>query len=78
MAEERVSHRAEFELPFGRKAILKNVEFDSGLDLLRLTLRENRRFTLIDLDSDSAEQLGKELLSWANEVSRKSSSPDGK
>jgi len=69
MTDETITDIAELELPFRRQANLKNVEFDSGLNMLRLTLREGRRFTVIDLDADSAEKLGNLMARWAD-VSR--------
>jgi len=70
MTDELVTDRAEFELPYGRQATFKNVLYASDLRMLRLTLRENRRFTVIDLDCASAEALGTELLAWAREKSQ--------
>jgi len=69
MTDEITTDIAELELPFRRQANLKNVEFDSGLNMLRLTLREGRRFTVIDLDADSAAKLGNLMARWAD-VSR--------
>lgn len=66
MTEEVITDLAEFDLPFGRRATLKNVAFESGLQLLRMTLREGRRFTIIDLDPASAAAMGAELSAWAN------------
>ena len=67
MTDEMVTDRAEFDLPYGRQATLKNVQYASNLQMLRVTLRENRRFTVIDLDQASAEALGVEMLAWARE-----------
>ncbi len=66
MTEETVTGIAELELPFGRRAILKNVAFEGGLNMLRLTLREGRRFTMIDLDAASARAFGQHLVHWAD------------
>ncbi len=69
MIDEMVTDRAEFDLPYGRHATLKNVQYASDLRVLRITLREHRRFTVIDLDQASAEALGVEMLAWAREKS---------
>ncbi len=55
----------EYELPFKRQATLKNVDFESGFSMLRLTLREGSRFTIVDLDADSAQDLGAMMVKWA-------------
>ena len=65
MTDETIENIADFELPFGRLANLKSVTYESGLDMLRVTLRENRRFTIVDLDPASAGDVGKALTDWA-------------
>jgi len=49
---------AELELPFRRVARLRQVEFESGMKMVRLILREGNRITQIDMDADSAGALG--------------------
>ncbi len=65
MTEETVTDITEIELPFGRRAILKNVAFEGGLNMLRLTLREGRRFTIMDIDQKGAQDFGEQLVRWA-------------
>lgn len=65
MAEETVRDLAEFELPFGRHARLREVRHESGLRLVRLVLREGRRITQVDLDEASARDLGTALADAA-------------
>jgi len=65
MTDEIVTDIAELDLPFHRRATLKDVTFDGGLNMLRLTLREGRRFTIIDLDAASADKLGALMVNWA-------------
>jgi len=55
-----------FALPYGREAIVKDVVFDSGMNLLRLTLKEGRRITIVDLDIPSVRQLAGTMLQWAD------------
>jgi hypothetical protein len=62
---EELSDIGERELPFGRRVKLQNVDFHNGLNLLRLTWREGRRFTQIDLDPESAEAFATDVLEWA-------------
>jgi len=65
MTEQSVSDIAALELPFARQLAISNVEFDSGLNMLRLTFREGRRFTVIDLDASSAAKLAALMGKWA-------------
>ncbi len=64
---ENVKDITEFPLPFNKSVSLKHVEFEGGFKMVRLTFREGRRFTMIDLDPASAEKLGSELSVWASE-----------
>ncbi|HHS94536.1 MAG TPA: hypothetical protein ENK63_04255 [Rhodobacterales bacterium] len=56
---------ANYELPYSRKAELREVEFDGGMKMLRLILREGRRITQVDLDADSAAALSDAMGDWA-------------
>ncbi len=59
------SEIARFELPYRRKAELREVHFDSGMTMLRLVLREGRRITQVDLDADTAAALADAMGDWA-------------
>ncbi len=69
MSDVELTELAEFELPFGRRAILRQAKFESGLTMVRLVLREGTRITQIDLDDNSAAQLGKALTNAATDIS---------
>jgi len=58
----------EQNLPFNKSISFKTLSFEnSDMQFLRLTIREGRRFTMIDLDQNSAKTLGSKLINWANE-----------
>ncbi len=56
---------ANYELPYSRKAELREVTFDGGMKMLRLILREGKRITQVDLDADSAMALSDAMGDWA-------------
>ena len=58
MADESLKEIAKLDLPYGRMAMVREVTFDSGLRMLRLVLREGTRITQVDLDEESARELG--------------------
>ena len=60
-----VTDLAEFDLPYRRKALLRQVEFEGGLKMTRLVLREGNRITQVDLDAESALALGEALIGAA-------------
>jgi hypothetical protein len=45
--------------PFGREVRLDEVRFESGMRLMRVTIREGKRITTLDIDAQTA-------LAWAN------------
>lgn len=69
MADEVITELAKFELPFRRKASVRKVEFESGMKMVRLVLREGTRITQVDLDAEAADQLGAALLDAVQKVS---------
>ena len=56
-----------FDLPFQKTATLKDVTLFGGMKVLRMTFRERKRFTMIDLDPATATDLANDLLAWADE-----------
>lgn len=58
---------AALDLPYSRKAELREVTFDGGMKMLRLVLREGRRITQIDLDGASAAALAEAMAGWATD-----------
>ena len=57
----------EMALPFQKSATLKDVTLFGGMKVLRMTFRERKRFTMIDLDPNSATEFAESLLAWAEE-----------
>ena len=55
---------ANYELPYSRKAELREVTFEGDMKMLRLILREGRRITQVDLDADSAMALSDAMGDW--------------
>ena len=58
---------AKMRVPLGGQEIeLQQVDHDAGgMSLLRTRIRENSRFTVFDVDSQTAEAWGHALLQWA-------------
>lgn len=65
MSEEIVTDVAEFDFPFKKHVTLKNIAYDNGQNWLRVTIREQRRFTIFDLDPGSAADFATTLSDWA-------------
>ncbi len=66
MSDEDKTRLATIVAPYRREVWLDQVQFDSGMRLLRVTIKEGRRFTQLDLDAETADQWGKAMLDWAS------------
>jgi len=67
MNSEDVSNLKEFDAPYGRQIVLQNVAHESGMQMLRVRIREGSRFTILDLDAETAGVWGAEMVKWADE-----------
>jgi len=65
MGIEDMTLIGKYDLPYTRKASLHDHEYESGMHLLRLTLREGNRITAIDIGPEQALAIGQEMLDWA-------------
>ena len=55
----------EIKLPYGHTVKLKEIEYQNGMRILRATIRQERRFTVVDFDASRANDLGTALMNWA-------------
>jgi hypothetical protein len=68
----RVTPLARVRSPLGGEEIeLQQIDFEAGgMSLLRTRIREKSRFTIFDIDPQTAETWGKALLDWAGRQPR--------
>ena len=57
----------EIEAPYRRRIKLDEIDYESGMALLRLTIREGARYTILEIDNETAEKWGRMMLDWAGE-----------
>ncbi|HUO53429.1 MAG TPA: hypothetical protein VMU18_01715 [Rhodoblastus sp.] len=55
----------EIEAPYKRRIKLDEVAYESGMTLLRLTIREGARYTILEIDPATARDWGRLMLDWA-------------
>lgn len=60
---------ADITVPWGRQQItLHEQRFEAGgVPLLRVRIREGKRFTIFDLDAASAQQWASAMQAWAGQ-----------
>ena len=63
----RVTPLDKLRAPLGGQEIeLQQIDYDGGgMSLLRTRIRENSRFTVFDIDPQTAQAWGRALLRWA-------------
>lgn len=57
-----------FVAPWGKNVTVQKVEYEGGLVLLRVRIKEGSRFTLLDLDPTGAKRLAQILNAWAEKA----------
>jgi hypothetical protein len=68
----RVTPLDKLRVPLGGQEIeLQQIDFEAGgMSLLRTRIREKSRFTIFDIDPQTAEAWGQALLQWARTQER--------
>lgn len=64
---DKTSSLDKFRVPIGNQEIeLQQIEFEAGgMPMLRIRIREGKRFTIFDVDPVTAERWGRQMLAWA-------------
>lgn len=65
--KEKLTTLDKFTAPiWGQEIELQQVEYQAGgTPMLRLRIREKRRFTIFDIDAQTAARWGKVMQDWA-------------
>ncbi|MDD2915406.1 MAG: hypothetical protein PHP70_08820 [Gallionella sp.] len=63
----QISGLAKFKVPLGGQEIeLQQIDHaEGGMSLLRIRIREGKRFTIFDIDPATAEQWAHAMQDWA-------------
>ena len=64
----KISELDKFRIPLGNQEIeLQQIEHvEGGMSLLRIRIREGRRFTIFDIDPKTAQRWGNAMRLWSN------------
>jgi len=68
---DQITNLDRFRTPIGGQEIeLQQVAYESGgISLLRIRIRERSRFTVFEIDANTAARWGQVLLRWAQQQS---------
>ena len=68
MITETVTKLDLFIAPYGKEVSLENVDYENGMKVLRIHIREGNRFTVMDIDATTASTWAEVMSDWANKV----------
>ena len=63
----QISELMKIKVPLGSQEIeLQQIDHsEGGMSLLRVRIREGKRFTIFDIDPETSRQWGSAMLAWA-------------
>lgn len=68
MMETTVTKLDKFTAPYGKEVTLENVVYENGMRVLRIHIREDKRFTVMDIDANTALNWGTAMVDWAQKA----------
>lgn len=63
-ADQTVTDLETIDAPWNKTVTLQEISYEGGMNMLRLRIREGRRFTDLELDSGTLERLSGALRRW--------------
>ena len=66
MTESMKTRLTPISAPCGREVRLDDVAYPSGMRLLRLTVREGSRYTVMEIDAATAREWADAMRAWAD------------
>lgn len=68
----KITELAKIKVPLGGQQIeLQQIDHaEDGMSLLRIRIRESRRFTIFDIDPGTAEQWAQAMQHWSDSQRR--------
>lgn len=59
----------KFSAPYGKEVTLENVTYENDMRVFRIHIREGNRFTVMDLDAQTASKWASVMKTWADQHS---------
>jgi hypothetical protein len=66
--ESTATRLGKFSAPYGKEITLENVAYENGMQVMRIHIREGNRFTVMDIDGDTATSWGAAMTDWASRL----------
>lgn len=61
---EKVSEIKVVDAPFSKQITFQKVEYENGFQFIRMRIKEGKRFTMIDLDVNTATSCADTINEW--------------
>lgn len=68
MSDPDVKDIGRIDAPYRREIVMQDVQHESGLRMLRIRIREGRRFTILDIDGATAAAWSAMMQDWRAEA----------
>ena len=68
MIDSTVTAIGEISAPYGKKVTLENVSYENDTRVLRINIREGNRFTVMDIDDQTASKWAAAMSEWADKA----------
>jgi len=65
-AHQSVSPLEKIQAPWNKEISLDEVVYEGGFKMVRMRIKEGRRFTDLELDSETASRLSAVISAWAS------------
>ena len=65
--ETTVTRLDKFTAPYGKEVTLENVAYENGVRVLRIHIREGNRFTVMDIDENTASNWSAAMSKWVGQ-----------
>ena len=68
MTLETSKELSKIQAPYGREIIIQSITHESGMEMLRVRIKEGSRFTILDIDPETAQKWGEVFFGWVETV----------
>ena len=68
MIDATVTRLNKITAPYGKEVTLEDVGYENGMRVLRIHIREGNRFTVMDIDDNTALSWGAAMTKWAGQA----------
>lgn len=69
MMAETVTRLNMLTAPYGKEVSFDNVAYENGMRVLRIHIREGNRFTVMDIDENTASNWATIMKTWVSQGS---------